>query len=61
MVSAVRLDSSPQNVIGDGHAELGELLDVRANLLLAVEMRVVISAKVIEWNSAQHKVNRDSH
>ena len=54
-----RLESNAQYVIGNVYAKFGELLDVRVNLLLAVEMSVVICAKVFEGISAEDEVNSD--
>ena len=52
-------ESREQYVIGNDYAKFGEMLDVRVNLLVAVEMRVVICAKVFEGITAEDEVNSD--
>ena len=46
-------------MIGNVDAELGELLDVRVDFLLAIELHVVVRAEVFEFAAVEHEVNRD--
>ena len=55
------LESGSQEVIGNRNAKLGELLDMRVNFLLAVELAVIVSAKVLELGTAENKVDCDEH
>lgn len=55
------LNRLPNNVIGYGNAKLGELLDMRVNLLVAVEPIVVLRTKVFELMAGEYKENSNGH
>ena len=46
-----------QDIIGNRHAELGELLDMRIDFTFAVELNVVIRTEVMKLIAGQNKVN----
>ena len=48
-------------MIGNSNTQLGELLDVRVDFFVPVELHIIISAKVFELLPAKDKVNRNEN